>query len=66
MDKEQLTESVYRTIVDVYDSGEKGRDMLRMALGSVAYRNLETLIAMDKAEDARIIKWITKEESLQG
>lgn len=66
MDKERLTESVYRTIVDIYESGEEGRDKLRSALGSVAYRNLEILIAMDKAEDARIIEWITKEESLQG
>lgn len=66
MNKEWLLESVYRTIVDVYESGEKGRDKLRSALGSAAYRNLETLIAMDKADDARIIEWITKEESLQG
>lgn len=66
MDKDRLLENVYRTIVAVYESGEKGRDELRRALGSVAYRNLETLIAMDKADDARIIEWITKEESLQG
>lgn len=66
MNRDQLTENVYRTIVGVYESGEHGRDTLRTALGSVAYRNLETLVAMDKAEDARIIEWITMEESLQG
>lgn len=66
MNRDQLAENVYRAIVGVYESGEHGRDTLRAALGSVAYRNLETLVAMDKAEDARIIEWITMEESLQG
>lgn len=61
MDKDRLLENVYRTIVAVYDSGEDGRDTLRRALGSMAYRNLETLIAMDKKDDARIIEWIAME-----